>query len=686
MDGPLRVLVVISSPTDLEELDVEAEWGRIQEALGPRLADGVVAVDRLPEATLTELGRWLRRHPTHVIHFVGHGDFDERLGEGVVYFQDSRGRSKAVTSSVLGPFLRDHDPLRMVVLNACRSARSDMRDPFGGMAQGLVQQDATAVVAMQFPISDRAAVAFTGAFYGALVDGLPVDQASSSARKALLADFGDEWATPVLFLRAPDGDIFQQVHAPEEADDDTTVTDPVPERARESPPESAPEPAADPAPGPAPATRAPAEPGPTSTEPPSSRPRGFTYVHPPATAAPSAPGPAPTDPARSDPAPAPAARAPQPAYPAGPPPPGRPPTRPAPAPSPRGTGRRPGPMVLGLLAAGFVLVVLAGIGLVALLTGGDGPSVGSDASSTTLPTSAPLSPSQLLVAAGTGQRNQHIWLVDAEDPSAAVQLTRGGTREWIPVLSPDRATMIFARQRSDNQAAAELMVAAADGSGVRPFFDPDPPQECAGTVLRPAWFPDRDALVVPCTDAAGIAHLVVVDLQGQVTGTLDPSGDLGPIEAIGDPTISQDGTAVVVWAHSSAPAGGGSLYVVDVASGQWGLLGAGTGEEFSDPVFSEDGQHLAYRQDPGDGNYRVLVASITQSGLIEPTVVAADAGKDQDPMFSPDGSQVVYGHVDPGQNAQREELRIVGVTGGDFRTVPPPGGLDYLSVPAWSRR
>ncbi|MEZ5093658.1 CHAT domain-containing protein [Nocardioides sp.] len=223
VDGPLRVLVVISSPTDLEELDVEAEWGRIQEALAPRLDDRVVQIDRLPEATLTELGRWLRRHPTHVIHFVGHGDFDERLGEGVIYFQDSRGRSKAVTSSVLGPFLRDHDPLRMVVLNACRSARTDMRDPFGGMAQGLVQQDATAVIAMQFPISDRAAVAFTGAFYGALVDGLPVDQASSSARKALLADFADEWATPVLFLRAPDGDIFRQVHAPE--DDDATQVD-----------------------------------------------------------------------------------------------------------------------------------------------------------------------------------------------------------------------------------------------------------------------------------------------------------------------------------------------------------------------------------------------------------------------------------------------------------------------------
>ena len=213
VDGPLRVLAIISSPTDLEILDVDAEWGRLQEALAPRIEAGLVVLDRLPRPQLSELGPWLRRQPTHIIHFIGHGDFDERLREGVLYFQDKLGGRTAVTSSVLGPYLRDHDPLRMVVLNACRSARTDAVDPFGGIAQGLVQQDATAVVAMQFPISDRAAVTFTSDFYGSLADGLPVDQAVTSARKALLAEFRDEWATPVLFMRAPDGAIFENVVA-----------------------------------------------------------------------------------------------------------------------------------------------------------------------------------------------------------------------------------------------------------------------------------------------------------------------------------------------------------------------------------------------------------------------------------------------------------------------------------------
>ena len=112
---------------------------------------------------------------------------------------------------MLGPYLRDHDPLRLVFLNACQSARVNSSDPFSDMAQRLVQQDCVAVVAMQFPISDGAAAEFTGEFYGSVADGLPVDQSVGSGRKALLAGYASEWATPVLFLRDPDGKVFDNI-------------------------------------------------------------------------------------------------------------------------------------------------------------------------------------------------------------------------------------------------------------------------------------------------------------------------------------------------------------------------------------------------------------------------------------------------------------------------------------------
>ena len=209
--GPLHILVVISSPHDLERLDVEHEWASIRRALAEPERSGLVVVDRLQHASLAELQRWLRQHTVHVLHFVGHGDFDSHTRDGVLAFCDPSGRAVNVSSTQLGAHVRDHDPLRLVVLNACQTATTDNLDAYSGMAQGLVQQEASAVVAMQFPITDGAAIAFTNEFYGALADGEPVDQAVTSARKAMLSDFGREWATPVLFLRAPDGRIFESI-------------------------------------------------------------------------------------------------------------------------------------------------------------------------------------------------------------------------------------------------------------------------------------------------------------------------------------------------------------------------------------------------------------------------------------------------------------------------------------------
>ncbi len=96
-----------------------------------------------------------------------------------------------------------------------------------GLAQGLVRRDIGAVVAMQFPISDGAASTFSREFYGATADGFPVDQAVTNARKALLAEFGSEWATPVLFLRSPDGVVFDPASLGTTAGGATTA-DPLP--------------------------------------------------------------------------------------------------------------------------------------------------------------------------------------------------------------------------------------------------------------------------------------------------------------------------------------------------------------------------------------------------------------------------------------------------------------------------
>lgn len=210
----LRILVIIASPQGWPKLDVEREWAAIYAALSEKRHAHLVSIDRLRAPTIGELQRWLRHNEVHVLHFVGHGYFDDRLQDSMLMFSDPDGRAAPISSAVLGTHIRDHDPLRLVVLNACQTARAADADPYSGMAQGLIQQEAAAVVAMQFPISDDAAIVFTREFYGAVADGEPLDQAMTSARKALLADHSQEWATPVLFLRAPDGRVFDRVGDP----------------------------------------------------------------------------------------------------------------------------------------------------------------------------------------------------------------------------------------------------------------------------------------------------------------------------------------------------------------------------------------------------------------------------------------------------------------------------------------
>ena len=66
-----------------------------------------------------------------------------------------------------------------------------------------------AVLAMQFPVSDRGAIALANGFYSALADGDPADTALSEARKAIVTAGSEyEWGTPVFFSRAEDNRLL----------------------------------------------------------------------------------------------------------------------------------------------------------------------------------------------------------------------------------------------------------------------------------------------------------------------------------------------------------------------------------------------------------------------------------------------------------------------------------------------
>jgi YVTN family beta-propeller protein len=212
---PLQVLVLVASPTDFPPLDVDGEWARLHEALGDLQRAGRVRLERAPGGTMAELQRQLRRGQHHVFHYIGHGRYDPELGDGQLAMEGPTGRAQPISGSDLGALLHDHRTLRLGLLNSCEGARGGRTDPYSGTAQSLVYQGIPAVVAMQFEITDRAAVVFTRGFYEAVADGYPLDAAMAEARKAIrLQPNQVEWGTPVLYLRAPDGRIFDVAHPP----------------------------------------------------------------------------------------------------------------------------------------------------------------------------------------------------------------------------------------------------------------------------------------------------------------------------------------------------------------------------------------------------------------------------------------------------------------------------------------
>jgi hypothetical protein len=218
---PLRVLVVISGPRNLPALDADGEWERLKLSLQELESKGMVILERLPSARLDLLRRRARGDAFHVLHFIGHGSFDTVANDGALHFEDAMGMSDPVHGNVLGNVLRDHFTMRLAVLNACEGARQSNQDPFSGVAQSLCQQGLPAVIAMQFEISDDAAKTFAEEFYAAVADSLPVDAALSESRKALYSSrFGQEWATPVLYMRSQNGMLFEVQRAERSANRD----------------------------------------------------------------------------------------------------------------------------------------------------------------------------------------------------------------------------------------------------------------------------------------------------------------------------------------------------------------------------------------------------------------------------------------------------------------------------------
>ena len=209
--GPLRILGVISAPRGLATLDLQREREHLQRAVVGLTGRGLAEVRWLPAATWAGLHEMLLDGPWHVLHFIGHGDFDPERDEGVLALEREDGRADLVQANRFVDLLRQARPMpRLVVLNSCSGATASTMDLFSGTAAALARGGAAAVTAMQHAISDSAAVAFARGFYASLARSRSVDEAVSAGRIAILGTGSQtlEWITPVLYLRGHHTHLF----------------------------------------------------------------------------------------------------------------------------------------------------------------------------------------------------------------------------------------------------------------------------------------------------------------------------------------------------------------------------------------------------------------------------------------------------------------------------------------------
>ena len=156
------------------------------------------------DANLRALQRQLRQADYHVLHYIGHGGYDQDADDGVAAL---RGRAGPGPPGHRRP--ARHDPGGRGLAPAGGAQRLRRRSQLGaGPVLGRRDEPDRArdprrhryAVRDHRPRGDRLRVEF----YAALADGYPVDSSVAEARKAIYADENDiEWATPVLFMRVP---------------------------------------------------------------------------------------------------------------------------------------------------------------------------------------------------------------------------------------------------------------------------------------------------------------------------------------------------------------------------------------------------------------------------------------------------------------------------------------------------
>ena len=210
---PLRILVVISSPTDLDEWRLDAiptdERAHLHELFDnlPDVEPVYLESGSVAPPTLAEIRKALG-DGCDLVHFLCHGSHTDN--GTFLYLEDEGGQVDPVQSDRLVELVRATSaPPAFAFLAACETAARSRYDAMAPLGPALVDAGGVhAAVAMTEVVGVDTARVFTTQFYARLMQHGRVDQAVNEAR-ALVQDEWD-WGVPVLFMRVPDGRLLTE--------------------------------------------------------------------------------------------------------------------------------------------------------------------------------------------------------------------------------------------------------------------------------------------------------------------------------------------------------------------------------------------------------------------------------------------------------------------------------------------
>jgi hypothetical protein len=199
-----RVLALVSQPRDLGEVVAGPVLDQLSSLAGTLPLDLTVTEQPTRRSLLADI----RRVRPHVVHFMGHGEFDPDNQEGRIALVGEEDRADWVTEAVLATQREQADELpRVVLLHSCAGAGTDYSASFAGFAPRLIRRGVQCVVAMQYAVTNGTALAFSNGFYDGVARGLPVDEAVQAGRWELNTLYEDDYrllGIPVVYLYSRD--------------------------------------------------------------------------------------------------------------------------------------------------------------------------------------------------------------------------------------------------------------------------------------------------------------------------------------------------------------------------------------------------------------------------------------------------------------------------------------------------